>query len=63
LKGYSEKIKENQKDWAKLYRHADFVKKELDTTIKSEKEKTTTKISTFEDNLKKEDKKMKDLDY
>jgi len=63
LKGYSEKIKECQKDWSKLFKHAEKVKKELDTTIKSEKEKTTTKISEFEDSLKKEEKKMKELDY
>mmetsp|Transcript_71958 Transcript_71958/g.155411 ORF Transcript_71958/g.155411 Transcript_71958/m.155411 type:complete len:111 (+) Transcript_71958:1912-2244(+) len=63
LKGYSEKIRENQKDWIKLYKHAEFVKKELDTTIKSEKDKTTHKISSFEENLKKEEKNMKSLDY
>jgi hypothetical protein len=38
------------------------VKKEIDATIKNEKEKTNQKIAEFEDSLKKEDKKMKELD-
>lgn len=62
MKGCSEKIKEYQKEWAKLFKKAEFVKKELDATIKSENEKVKSKISTFEEDLKKEEKKMRDHD-
>jgi len=59
LKGYSEKIKDCQKDWIKIYKQAENVKKELEVTVKSYKEKTNQKISDFEEVLKKQEKLMK----
>jgi len=60
LKGYDSKIKESQREWVKLTKHADKLKKDIDGLINSEKEKNNQAIQAFEDDLKSEQKKIMD---
>jgi len=60
LKGYDSKIKESQREWVKLTKHAEKLKKDIDGLINSEKEKNNQAIQTFEDDLKSEQKKIMD---
>lgn len=62
LKGYDAKIKDSQKEWVKLSRHADKLKKDLDGLINSEREKNNQNIQNFEERLKSEQNKVKDED-
>jgi len=63
LKGYYTKIKESQKEWVKISKHADKMKKNIENIDKSEGEKNNQNIQNFEEQLKAELHKIKDEDY
>lgn len=58
LKGYDSKIKESQKEWVKISKHADKLKKDLENIIKSEGEKNNQNIQNFEEELKTDFKNL-----
>lgn len=63
LKGYDARIKESQKEWAKLTKEAEKLRKDLEPLINSEREKNSQNISAFEEQLKGVNNAVKDEAY